>query len=98
MKYKEVKKMNGIKNEKVKYSYLVDYADEMCNDQNRADKLKKTRERKRVEEHIAVAIMQNNPKRAIELCERYNIPPQDFGRMVAKYSQFPFTKEELKNK
>lgn len=80
---------------KSKYSYLVDYADELCKDQDRAEKVKKTKQRKRVEEHIAVAIMQNNPKRAIELCERYKIPPQDFGRMVAKYSQFPITKEEL---
>lgn len=80
---------------KSKYSFAVDYADEMTKDHNRAEKIKKTKERKRVEEHIAVAIMQNNPKRAIELCERYNIPPQDFGRMVAKYSQFPLTKDEL---
>ena len=80
---------------KSKYSFAVDYADEMLKDQNRSEKIKKTKERKRVEEHIAVAIMRNNPKRAIELCERYNIPPQDFGKMVAKYSQFPISKEEL---
>lgn len=80
---------------KSKYSFAVDYADEMCKDQERAEKIKKTKQRKRVEEHIAVAIMQNNPKRAIALCELYKIPPQDFGRMVAKYSQFPITKEEL---
>lgn len=80
---------------KSKYSYVVDYADEICRDQNRIEKIKKTKERKRVEEHIAVAIMQNNVKRAIDLCERYNIPPQDFGKMVAKYSQFPISKEEL---
>lgn len=80
---------------KAKHSFLVDYADDICRDQNRAEKIKKTKERKRVEEHIAVAIMQNNIKRAIDLCERWNIPPQDFGRMVAKYSQFPITKEEI---
>jgi len=80
---------------KSKYSFAVNYADEMCKDQNRAEKIKKTKQRKRIEEHIAVAIMQNNPKRAIYLCERYNISPQDFGRMVAKYSQFLITKEEL---
>lgn len=80
---------------KTKYSFLVDYADDMLKDQGRSEKVKKTKQRKRVEEHIAVAIMQGNAKRAIDLCERYNIPPQDFGRMVAKYSQFPITKEEL---
>ena len=79
---------------KSKHSYLVDYADEILKDQNRAEKIKKTKKRKRVEEHIAVAIMQGNPKRAIDLCERYNIPPQDFGKMVAKYSKFPITKQE----
>lgn len=81
---------------KTRFSFAVDYADEMLKDQNRAEKIKKTKERKRVEEHIAVAIMQNNVKRAVDLCERYNIPPQDFGKMVAKYSQFPITKAELK--
>ena len=79
---------------KSKYSFLVDYADDICKDQNRSEKMKKTKTMKRVEEHIAVAIIMNNPKRAIELCERWNIPPQDFGRMVAKYSQFRVTKEE----
>ena len=80
---------------KSKYSFAVAYADEMCKDQERSEKIKKTKQRKRVEEHIAVAIMQNNPKKAIVLCERYKIPPQDFGRMVAKYSQFPITQAEL---
>lgn len=79
-----------------KHSYLVDYADEIMKDYERAEKIKKTKERKRIEEHIAVAIMQNNPKRAIDLCERYNIPPQDFGKMVAKYSQFEFSSDDLK--
>ena len=69
-----------------KKSYLVDYADEIFKDTDRAEKLKRTRKQKRVEEHIAVAILQHNPKRAIELAERYNIPPQEFGKMVAKYS------------
>lgn len=80
---------------KSKYSFAVDYADEMLKDQNRAEKIRKTKERKRVEEHIAVAIMQGNVKRAVDLCDRYNIPPQVFGKMVAKYSQFPISKEEL---
>ena len=80
---------------KSKYSFAVDYADELLKDQGRCEKIKQTKERKRVEEHIAVAIMMGNVKRAVDLCERYNIPPQDFGRMVAKYSQFPVTKEEL---
>lgn len=80
---------------KSKYSFAVDYVDDILKDKSRAEKLKKTKERKRVEEHIAVAIMQNNIKRAVDLCERYNIPPQDFGKMVAKYSQFPISKEEM---
>ena len=80
---------------KSKYLFAVDYADEMLKDESRAEKIKKTKKRKRVEEHIAVAIMQHNVKRAVDLCERYNIPPQDFGKMVAKYSQFPISKEEL---
>lgn len=83
---------------KSKYSYIVDYADELLKDQNRAEKIKKTKQRKRVEEHIAVAIMMGNVKRAVDLCERYEIPPQDFGKMVAKYSQFPITKAELDGK
>lgn len=73
---------------KSKYSYVVAYIDDICKDESRAEKIKKTKQRKRVEEHIAVAIMQDNPKRAIDLCERYNIPPQDFAKMVIKYSQF----------
>lgn len=75
-----------------KYSYLIDYVDDITKDHERAEKIKKTKQRKRVEEHIAVAIMQGNPKRAIDLCERYNISPQDFGKMVVKYSQFPISK------
>lgn len=73
---------------KSKYSYVVDYVDDILKDHSRAEKIKKTKERKRVEEHIAVAIMQDNPKRAISLCERYKIPPQDFAKMVLKYSPF----------
>lgn len=73
---------------KSKYSHVVAYVDDIMKDESRADKIKKTKQRKRVEEHIAVAIMQNNPKRAIDLCERYKIPPQDFAKMVVKYSQF----------
>jgi predicted dehydrogenase len=70
-----------------KHSYLVDYANELLKDQSRSEKIKQTQKRKRIEEAIAVAILQNNPKRAIDLAEKYNIPPQDFGKMVAKYSQ-----------
>ena len=69
-----------------KKSILVDYADELFKDTDRAAKIKRTRKRKMVEEHIAVAILQHNPKRAIEIAERHNIPPQEFGRMVARYS------------
>lgn len=68
---------------KSKYSFAVDYADDILKDQNRVEKIKKTKKRKRFEEHI------------IALCELYNIPPQEFGKMVAKYSQFPISKEEL---
>lgn len=73
---------------KSKYSHVVAYVDDLFKDESRAEKIKKTKQRKRVEEHIAVAIMQDNPKRAIDLCERYKIPPQDFAKMVIKYSQF----------
>ena len=69
-----------------KKSYLVDYADELFKDTDRAAKIKRTRKLKQVEQHIAVAILQNNPKRAIEIAELHNIPPQDFGKMVARYS------------
>ena len=71
-----------------KYSHLAAYIDDICKDQSRAEKIKKTKQRKRIEEHIAVAILQGDPKRAIDLAERYNIPPQEFGKMVAKYSKF----------
>ena len=71
----------------MKKSYLVDYADELFKDHDRAEKIKRTKKQKRIEEHIAVAILQNNPKRAIEIAERYNIPPQEFGKMVARYSR-----------
>ena len=67
-------------------SYLLDYADEILKDQSRAEKIKKTKQRKRVEEHIAVYIMQGNAKKAIDLAEKYEIPPQEFGKMVARYS------------
>lgn len=73
---------------KSKYSYVVDYVDDITKDESRCEKIKKTKQRKRVEEHIAVAIMQDNPKRAIDLCEKYHIPPQDFAKMVVKYSPF----------
>lgn len=69
-----------------KKSYLVDYADELFKDTDRAAKIKRTRKLKQVEQHIAVAILQNNPKRAIEIAELHNIPPQEFGKMVARYS------------
>jgi hypothetical protein len=71
-----------------KYSNLVAYIDDICKDQDRAEKIKKTKQRKRIEEYIAVAILQGDPKRAIDIAERYNIPPQEFGKMVAKYSRF----------
>ena len=71
----------------MKKSYLVDYADELLKDQSRAEKIKRTKKRKQIEQHIAVAILQHNPKRAIEIAELHNIPPQEFGKMVAKYSQ-----------
>lgn len=71
-----------------KHSHLAAYIDDICKDQDRAEKIKKTKQRKRIEEHIAVAILQGDPKRAIDIAERYNIPPQEFGKMVAKYSQF----------
>ena len=73
---------------KHKHSYLVDYIDDIHKDHERAEKIKKTKKRKRVEEAIAVAILQNNPKKAIDLAEKYEIPPQEFGKMVAKYSKF----------
>lgn len=71
----------------MKSSALVHYVDSIV-DKERAAKIKATKKRKRIEEHIAVAILQNNPKRAIEIAEKNNIPPQEFGKMVAKYSQF----------
>lgn len=69
-----------------KKSYLVDYADELLKDQSRAEKIRRTKKLKQIEQHIAVAILQNNPKRAIEIAELHNIPPQEFGKMVAKYT------------
>ena len=68
-------------------SALVDYADELFKDHYRSAQLKRTRKQKLIEEHIAVAILNNNPKKAIKIAERHNIPPQEFGKMVAKYSQ-----------
>lgn len=70
-----------------KYSYLVDYANEIMKDQSRSDKIKQTKKQKRIEECIAIAILNQDPERAIYLAEKYNIPPQDFGKMVAKYSR-----------
>ena len=67
-------------------SLLLSYADDILKDKSRSEKIKATRKRKRIEEHIAVAILQHDPKRAIYLAEKYEIPPQDFGKMVAKYS------------
>ena len=69
-----------------KNTALVDYADELLKDQSRAEKIKRTKKQKQIEQHIAVAILQNNPKRAIEIAELHNIPSQEFGKMVAKYS------------
>lgn len=71
----------------MKRSYLVDYADELLKDQSRSEKIRRTKKMKHIEEHIAVAILNNNPKRAIDLAEMYDIPPQEFGKMVAKYSR-----------
>lgn len=70
-----------------KKSFLVDYADDLLKDQNRSEKIRRTKKMKMLEQHIAVAILQHNPKRAIEIAELHNIPPQEFGKMVAKYSQ-----------
>lgn len=67
-------------------SYLVEYADDMLKDESRAEKIKKTRQRKRQEEAIAVALLQGRPKYAIALAEKYNIPPQDFAKLVLKYT------------
>ena len=72
----------------MKYSHLVAYIDDVRKDQSRSDKIKATRLRKRQEEAIAVAILQGNPKKAIDLAEKYRIPPQEFGKMVAKYTSF----------
>lgn len=77
---------------KSNYSALVAYADDVFKDNKRAEKIKKTRKQKRIEEHIAMAILQNNPKRAIDIAERYEIPPQEFGKMVAKYSRLSIPK------
>ena len=78
----------------MKHSYLLDYAEEILKDNNRAEKIKKTKRRKRAEEHIAVAIMQGNVKRAIDLSEMHGIPPQDFGKLVGKYSPLAHHCEE----
>ena len=72
----------------MKYSYLAHYIDDIHVDGNRAKKIRQTKKRKRIEEAIAVAILQHNPKRAIDIAEKHNIPPQEFGKMVAKYSKF----------
>lgn len=72
----------------MKKSYLVDYADELLKDQSRSEKIKRTKKRKRVEEQIAVAIINGNAKTAVFYAEKYGITPQDFGKMVARYSQF----------
>ena len=71
----------------MKYSNLVAYADDISKDQTRSEKIKKTRQRKRIEQHIAVAILQGDPKRAIDIAEMWKIPPQEFGKMVAKYTR-----------
>ena len=65
---------------------LVDYADELLKDQSRAEKIKRTKKLKLIEEYIAIAITNRDPKRAIEIAEKNNISPQEFGKMVAKYS------------
>ena len=72
----------------MKESILVAYIDDILKDQNRCEKIKRTKQQKRIEEHIAMAILNNDPKRAISIAERYNIPPQEFGKMVGKYSNF----------
>ncbi len=71
-----------------KASFLVSYIDDICVDKGRSEKAKKTRKCKRIEEAIGVAILQGDPKRAIDLSEKYNIPPQEFGKLVAKYTSF----------
>lgn len=71
----------------MKMSALVDYIDSIV-DEERSAKIRRTKKMKRIEQHIAVAILNNNPKRAIDLAEMYDIPPQEFGKMVAKYSAF----------
>ena len=65
---------------------LVDYADELLKDQSRSEKIKRTKKLKLIEEHIAIAITNRDPKRAIEIAEKNNISPREFGKMVAKYS------------
>lgn len=71
-----------------KASLLVSYIDDVCVDEDRSKKIKETKKRKRIEEAIGVAILQGDPKRAIDLSEKYNIPPQEFGKLVAKYTRF----------
>lgn len=71
----------------MKHSYLAEYADTMSVDTARAEKIKQTKKRKRVEEAIAIAILQDEAKRAVELAEKYNITPKEFGKLVAKYSK-----------
>lgn len=68
--------------------YLARYIDELLIDEERSQKIKATKRMKRIEEAIAVAILQDNPKRAIDISEKNNIPPQEFGKMVAKYTRF----------
>lgn len=76
----------------MKMTALVRYIDDILVDEDRSKKIKATKKRKRIEEHIAVAILNNNPKLAIEIADRHNIPPQEFGKMVAKYSRFVLPK------
>lgn len=71
-----------------KTSALVSYIDDICVDEERSRKIRETKKRKRIEEAIGVAILQDNPKHAIDLAEKYNIPPQEFGKLVARYTKF----------
>lgn len=70
-----------------KHSFAAEYADLISVDESRAQKIKETKKRKRIEEAIAVALLQNNAKRAIELAEKYSLSPKEFGKLVAKYAK-----------
>lgn len=57
----------------------------MCNNQWEKEKeMNKTHGSRKqdVEMFIKVEILRGNIKRAIDLCERYNVSSKDFGRLV----------------